>query len=83
VEVLKTLAAGFHEILNMFPQDQKLPDSIKQSMRLFFQSKNWEIREIMIKNLSLILKNFMKKEDLNCIVEEVKNYLDEIIKLGP
>jgi len=52
-------------------------------MRLFFQSKNWEIREIMIKNLSLILKNFMKKEDLNCIVEEVKNYLDEIIKLGP
>ena len=25
VEILKTLASGFHEILNMFPQDQKLP----------------------------------------------------------
>ncbi len=37
----------------------------------------------MVKNLSLILKNVLKKEDLNNIVDEVKNHLDNIIKRGP
>jgi hypothetical protein len=46
-------------------------------------SPNWEIKEVLVKNLHKIIKAFWRKEEQQIVVEEVKNFYDDAIKKGP
>jgi len=78
VEILKTLASGIHEVLNLFPLDQKIPHAISESLRYLFLSKHSLVKEALCENIDKIVKAYLRKEDQRSLIDDIKIYNEEI-----
>jgi hypothetical protein len=50
-DMLRTLAAGIHEVMQLFTQDVKLPNAICESLRLLFSTNHLEVKEALAQNI--------------------------------
>lgn len=82
VDILATLASGIHEVMKLFPQDLKLPFAISESLRLLFASTHFDVKEALAENIDIIVKLFLRKEDLKQLLDEIRNAKDEEQKKG-
>lgn len=62
-DMLKTLAAGIHEVMQLFTQDLKLPAAISESLRYLFNTSHFEVKEVLADNIDYIIKYYLRKED--------------------